>query len=89
MSSDRPQLMDFPCEFIIKVMGKNTPSFEGAVLKILKEYVPDLSEGAISLRESKENNFLAMTITFNATSQEQIDLIYTALSANEEIIMAL
>ena len=89
MSTDRPQLIEFPSEFIIKVMGKNTSTFEGVVLKIINEHVPDLSEGAISLRQSKENNFLAMTITFTATSQEQIDQIYTALSAAEEVIMAL
>lgn len=89
MSTDKPPLIEFPSEFMIKVMGKNSPTFEGVVLKIFNEHVPDLSEGAVSLRQSKESNFLAMTVTFTATSQEQIDKIYTALSAAEEVTMAL
>ena len=89
MTTNRDKLLQFPCEFIIKVMGKNNLQFEGAVLAIFHQFVPDLSEGAITLRESKENNFLAMTITFTAISQAQIDQIYTALSAAEDVIMAL
>jgi putative lipoic acid-binding regulatory protein len=89
MTSDRTPLLEFPCEFIIKVMGKNTPAFEGTVLKIFNQYVPDLSEGAIASRLSKEKNFLAMTVTFSAINQHQIDEIYTALSASDDVIMAL
>lgn len=89
MSDDQPNLLQFPSEFVLKVMGKNSSNFEGAVLKILRQHISDLSEGAISLRESKNKNFLAMTITFTATSQEQLDQIYIELSASEEVIMTL
>ncbi len=89
MTSDRTPLLQFPCEYMIKVMGKNTPEFEGTVLKIFNQHVKDLSEGAISPRQSKENNFLALTVTFTATSQDQLDQIYIALSEAEDVIMAL
>ncbi len=89
MPDDQPKLLQFPSEFILKVMGKNSSNFEGAVLKILHQHIPDLSEGAITLRESKNNNFLAMTITFTATSQEQLDQIYLDLSASDEVLMTL
>lgn len=89
MTSDRIPILQFPCEYMIKVMGKNTPEFEGTVLKIFTQHVRDLSEGAISSRQSKEKNFLALSITFTATSQEQLDQIYSALSAADDVIMAL
>jgi uncharacterized protein len=89
MTDDRITPLEFPCEFIIKVMGKNTAAFEAAVFQIFNQYVPDLSEGAFTSRLSKENNYLAMTVTITATSQSQLDQIYTALSAAEEVIMAL
>ncbi|MBX9587567.1 MAG: DUF493 domain-containing protein [Gammaproteobacteria bacterium] len=89
MTSDRTPVLQFPCEYMIKVMGKNTPEFEGTVLKIINQHVKDLSEGAVSSRQSKESNFLALSVTFTATSQEQLDQIYTALSEAESVIMAL
>ena len=89
MPSERTPVLQFPCEYMIKVMGKNTPEFEGAVLKIFNQHVKNLSEGAISSRQSKEKNFLALSITFTATSQEQLDQIYSALSESDDVIMAL
>lgn len=88
MPAKRESVLEFPCEYIIKVVGKNSPLFEGAVSSILRKHVPDLSEGAFSLRESKEKKYLAMTVTFTATSQAQLDQIYTELSAHEEVKMA-
>lgn len=89
MSAEGTPVLHFPCEYIIKVMGKNTQEFQGTVLKIFNQFVPNLSEGAISSRESKEKNFLALSITFTATSQEQLDQIYMALSEADDVIMAL
>lgn len=88
MAAKNEGLLEFPCEFIIKVMGKNSSTFEGVVLSIFRKHVQDLSEGAIALRESKEKKYLAMTVTFTATSQTQLDQIYTELSADDEVIMA-
>lgn len=88
MTNERNTLLEFPSEYIFKVMGKNTAAFEAAVFQIFNQYVPDLSEGAFTSRLSKENNYLAMTITITATSQSQLDQIYTALSVAEEVIAA-
>ena len=89
MTSELKPVLQFPSEYMIKVMGKNTPEFEGTVLKIFNQYVKDLSEGAISSRQSKEKNFLALSVTFTATSKEQLDQIYAALSEADDVIMAL
>ncbi len=89
MSTEDSGLLQFPCEFALKVMGKNSTTFEAVVLAVLRQHLPDLREGAVSLRESKEKKYLAMTVTFIATSQAQIDQIYTDLSASKEVIMAL
>jgi putative lipoic acid-binding regulatory protein len=89
MTNERITPLEFPSEFMIKVVGKNTAAFEAAVFQIFNQYVPDLSEGAFTSRHSKEKNYLAMTVTITATSQSQLDQIYSALSATEEVIMAL
>jgi putative lipoic acid-binding regulatory protein len=87
--TDKPSLLSFPCQFPIKIVGKADPEFEGAVMQIMRRHVPDLSEGAVSEHYSKEGKYISMTVTITAASQEQLDAIYLALSADSHVIMAL
>jgi putative lipoic acid-binding regulatory protein len=87
--SEQPSLLQFPCDFPIKVMGRAGNDFEFAVVQILRKHIPDLAEGAISRRDSKQNNYSAITIVVEAKSREQLDAIYQDLSACEHILMAL
>lgn len=79
----------FPCKFPIKVMGKRSLEFEAKVLSIVREHAPDLGEAAVDVRPSKKENYIALTITINAISQEQVDNIYRALSAEKLVLMVL
>lgn len=87
--SDEETLLQFPCEFPIKVMGKAGLEFEASVLQIFRKHVPDLGEAAINVRLSKDNNFASITVTIIATSKKQLDAIYLELTAHEDVIMAL
>ena len=49
-------LLEFPCQFSIKAMGKNTADFDLVVVEIIRRHVPDLGEGSVSLRPSKAGN---------------------------------
>lgn len=81
--------LTFPCIFPIKVMGKMDPDFEAEVICIVNKHVPNLSEGAIKLNTSKNANYLSITITIEAQSKEQLDKLYTDLTACKKVIMAL
>lgn len=81
--------LTFPCIFPIKVMGKMDFEFEAEVVCIVNKHVPDLPEGAIKMNKSKSGNYLAITITFEAQSREQLDKLYTDLTACKKVIMAL
>lgn len=82
-------LLEFPCQFPIKVMGKTGDEFELAVLEIFRRHVPDLADDAIKQRPSSKGNYLSITVTFNATSKVQLDAIYMDLSACEHVTMSL
>lgn len=86
-TSDSP--FRFPCEFPIKVLGRCEEDFELLVVESVLRYTPDLGEGAIKTRASRKGNYLAVTVTINAVSREQLDAIYHDLSRNERVIMAL
>ncbi|GAV20971.1 hypothetical protein MMIC_P1949 [Mariprofundus micogutta] len=82
-------LLEFPCRFPIKVMGTNTANFENEIAVISRKHVPDLSEAAIKSRPSSGGKYLAVTVTFIATSKAQIDELYRAINAHPSVKMVL
>ncbi len=87
--SEEETLFEFPCEFAIKAMGLATPEFDALIVEIVRRHVPDLGEGAITSKPSKGGKYLSVTVTINATSKEQLDAIYQALTDHELVLMSL
>ena len=86
---DQESPLKFPCEFPIKAMGRATPELEIAVLEIMRRHVPDLGEGAVRTRKSRQGNYLSITVTIQAKSREQLDAIYMELTSCEHIVFAI
>ena len=82
-------LLTFPCEFPIKIMGRASENFEADVVAIVRKHAPDLSEAAITNRPSGKGNYIAITVTVNATSKEQLDNIYLELNDHKSVVMTL
>jgi len=82
-------LLTFPCPFRLKIIGLSSEQFEGIIVGILSQYVPDLGEGAISAQYSANQKYLSITANINAQSQEQLDSIYRTLSSHPNILMVL
>lgn len=89
MTTEPESLLTFPCEFPIKAMGKASATFEAQVINIVRRHAPDLGDDAIARRPSQGGNYLAITLTLQATSRAQIDAIYQDLTACSEVLMAL
>lgn len=81
--------LQFPCAFPIKALGKTTPELDMLILEIIRRHVQDISEGSIKTSPSKSGNYLSVTITIEATSQQQLDAIYQDLTDCPAVIMAL
>ena len=82
-------LLEFPCEFPIKIMGKETPEFHALARGLVEEYAGPLADSAIQSSLSRNGRFASITATINAQSQQQLDEIYQALTAHEDVLMAL
>jgi putative lipoic acid-binding regulatory protein len=89
MTQDAISPIVFPCLFPIKAIGKNTGDFEPKVVAIIRQHVPDLGDDKISRRLSRDGKYLSVTATFIASSREQIDALYYALSDDEQVLMVL
>lgn len=82
-------LLEFPCAFPIKIMGDNTAEFEATVIRIVRQHIPNLGEGAVRQNHSKKGNYLALTVTIQAESKAQLDALYQELTACELTKMVL
>lgn len=82
------KLLRFPCEFPVKVMGRNTNDFEPEVLAVFGRHV-DITHAAVRTQLSGSGKFLSVTVTFTANSQEQLDGLYRDLTANEKVLFCL
>lgn len=82
-------LLEFPCRFPIKMMGRDGDSFREAVLELVESHVGKIPADSISESMSSKGNFRSITVTIDAESQQQLDNIYQALCDHEEILVAL
>jgi hypothetical protein len=83
------EILEFPCEFPLKIMGRAEPAFRDAAIAIVEAHAGPVSEDVIRSRSSRDGNFVALTVTIVASSRAQLDAIYTDLSAHDDILMAL
>ena len=82
-------LLEFPCDFPIKMMGRDRPGFREAAIALIEQHAGEISDDAIRTNLSREGNFLSITVTIKAKNQEQLHDIYRDLTANDEILVAL
>ncbi len=82
-------IMEFPCQFPIKAMGKAEDEFDILVVGIIRKHVIDISENAVKSRPSKEGKFISVTVTVVAESKQHLDNIYLELTAHEKVLWVL
>jgi uncharacterized protein len=81
--------IEFPCEFPIKAMGRAEADFDCLVVELVRRHCPDLSEGAVRTRQSRNGRFLSVTVTVQAQSRAQLDNIYRELTSEQRVLVAL
>jgi putative lipoic acid-binding regulatory protein len=85
----RDSLLEFPCKFPIKAMGKQEDGFTAQVESIVLEQAELYPGETVNTNSSGEGKYISVTITIEARSQEQLDRIYMALTACEQVLVAL
>jgi putative lipoic acid-binding regulatory protein len=84
-----PSLIEFPCDFTIKAMGKSSASFVDLVLGIIRQHFPEFSEQQLQKRFSQYTNYISLTFTIHAQNQEQLDNLYRQLSGTPEVLVVI
>lgn len=78
-------LLDFPCEFPIKIIGWRSDDFAQQVVEIVLTHAPDFRPETVEMRVSGGGNYLALTCTIQARSRPQLDDLYRALTAHPAV----
>ncbi len=89
MNTSRETALTFPCEFPIKAVGHAEADFASLVVNIIGRHYADLCDEAVRTRPSRNGKYVAVTITIQASSREQLDAIYLDLTACDQVLMAL
>ncbi len=85
----KDSLIEYPCRFPIKIMGAMADGFADAMAEVAREFDPDFDPATMELRPSKGGNYLGVTITVTATSREQLDNLYRALTGHPMVKIVL
>jgi len=83
-------LIEFPCEFPLKIMGSNHKNFIDMMCDLVSTHINHtLDKKKITHRPSTSGKYVAVTITFTAENKQQIDNIYQALYEHDDVKMTL
>jgi putative lipoic acid-binding regulatory protein len=90
-SDTNPQqtLLEFPCKFPIKAMGRSEDGFEALVTEIILTHAELHAGELVTTNASGSGNFISVTVTIMALSKAQLDRIYQDLTDCEHVLVAL
>ncbi len=89
LAENAETLIEFPCDFPIKVMGETHQHFTQEIIKTIKALMPSFDEADIEMRGSSGGRYISLTCTVHVTSKPQLDAIYRALTAHAMVKVVL
>ena len=76
------QMLQFPVEFPLKVMGLRVDGFAQAIAELVIAHVPDFDPAGMQLRASSKGTYLSITVVPRLQSREQLERLYRELSGH-------
>jgi len=84
-----PSLIKYPSDFPVKILGPKVDDFAQTIVEIVKRFDAGFDPASLEMRTSTKGNYLAVTATVRATSREQLDELYRALSGHPMVKVVL
>ncbi|MDO8787168.1 MAG: DUF493 family protein [Sulfuritalea sp.] len=82
-------LLEFPCDFPLKIMGPTAADFAQTIAGVVIRHAPDFAPASMEMRPSRAGNYLSLTCTVRAVSQQQLDALYRELTAHPMVKVVL
>jgi len=89
VTSEQETLLEFPCKFPVKAMGRDESGFENLVTGIVLTHAETYAGEQVTKTPSSSGKYISVTVTIEALSKDQLDRIYRDLSNCEQVLVAL
>ncbi|MBA6413209.1 DUF493 domain-containing protein [Parahaliea sp. F7430] len=89
MTDQEAPKIEFPCEYPIKVLGREHDNFRPAVLAVFERHAPGFDSKTIVAKGSSKGTFVSLTITITATGPEQLKCLHEDLIATGHVQMVI
>lgn len=82
-------LLEFPCDFPIKIMGETRDDFAETIIGVIVGHLPDFDTRQVEMRASSGGRYISLTCTVHVTSKPQLDDLYRLLTAHPMVKVVL
>jgi putative lipoic acid-binding regulatory protein len=89
MNREEDSLIEYPCDFPVKILGHTQAGFAQAVLEIVRRHAPEFDSATVEMKTSKKGKYLSLTCLIRATSRGQLDALYQELCDHPMVVMVL
>ena len=88
MEQDPPKI-EFPCDYPVKVMGRDVDGFESEVLSVVERHAPGFDRDRVTVKSSSKGTFTSITVFITATGKPQLEALHGDLMATGLVQMVL
>lgn len=88
-SHNQETLIEFPCDFPIKVMGETHVDFASEIVAAIQRLMPEFDANRVEMRASSGGKYISLTCMVYVTSKPQLDDIYRALTSHPMVKVVL
>ncbi len=69
------EIFNFPCDYPVKIFGKDCIEFNEAVCTIIEKHTDTLHPNQITSKTSSKGSYISYTVRIVASSRQQLDSI--------------
>ena len=88
-ANDNAPLIEFPCDYPIKVLGSAVPELHQHVLQVMDTHAPGFDRSKIAIRDSSKGKWQSITVVITATGKPQLEEIFADLKTSPRVKMVL
>lgn len=89
MTEPKAPKIEFPCDYMIKVIGNAAPDFTEFVVSVVEVHAPGIKESDVSVKDSSKGRFASVQLIIRATGEDQLKALFEDLKASGRVHMVL
>jgi putative lipoic acid-binding regulatory protein len=82
--NSQDSLIEFPCDFHIKVIGIMSDTFSDSVINIIKQTDSTFNSSKIEMKPSQNKTYISLTCSVYVNNKKELDHIYSQLSTHPD-----